>query len=487
MAKVVARETYAGDDDWERLYVDTDNTTQNRLTVVDKQSRRWISWTALKMLFTSVFLPAGYPDSVSNDYLEYQFWDSVQAFASSIMNNLGTHAVLKGVGVGDSSATVLAATITWLLRDGTSMSGRILFAYIQSSKLDADCKKWRLFADIINDISIMIDLLSPYFVDYFMPMQCFSGVLKSLVGTAGGATRAALTQHQSRRNNLADVSAKDGSQETLVNLTALVCSLIMVPIVANNPHLVWLLFICFTILHIFANYRAVKAVSLETFNLSRFVITVDNWLKTGRILSVREANNRENVWFFWRDLSNGYCDNIATGVSLRDHLCYFEMKIYQTQDNDFQYVLNYDQSMFWRSPTPCVNISLKKGFETTALLKSIFQAIVLLSGYENCHKNNRIFYRLKVMEEMLGAMKLLDYSLDDSNNFMNQLSNYKILQYSHQFTTKWWSEFTDNLVAEGWDLSKVLITPDEWRFEIQSELVVNKKINDYRNLNSIKK
>lgn len=32
------------------------------------------------------------------------------------------------------------------------------------------------------------------------------------MGVAGGATRAALTQHQARRNNMADVSAKDGSQ-----------------------------------------------------------------------------------------------------------------------------------------------------------------------------------------------------------------------------------------------------------------------------------
>lgn len=35
---------------------------------------------------------------------------------------------------------------------------------------------------------------------------------QSIVGVAGGATRAALTQHQARRNNMADVSAKDGSQ-----------------------------------------------------------------------------------------------------------------------------------------------------------------------------------------------------------------------------------------------------------------------------------
>jgi len=39
-----------------------------------------------------------------------------QAFSSSITGTLATQAVLKGVGVGDESATVLAATITWLLR-----------------------------------------------------------------------------------------------------------------------------------------------------------------------------------------------------------------------------------------------------------------------------------------------------------------------------------------------------------------------------------
>lgn len=36
--------------------------------------------------------------------------------------------------------------------------------------------------------------------------------LQSLVGVAGGATRAALTVHQARRDNMADISAKDGSQ-----------------------------------------------------------------------------------------------------------------------------------------------------------------------------------------------------------------------------------------------------------------------------------
>ena len=57
---------------------------------------------------------------------------------------------------------------------------------------------------------------------------------QAIVGCAGGATRAALTQHQARRNNMADVSAKDGSQETLVNLSALLVSLVLIPAVAGD-------------------------------------------------------------------------------------------------------------------------------------------------------------------------------------------------------------------------------------------------------------
>lgn len=40
----------------------------------------------------------------------------LQAFASSITGTLAAQAVLKGYGVGDESATVLAATFTWLLK-----------------------------------------------------------------------------------------------------------------------------------------------------------------------------------------------------------------------------------------------------------------------------------------------------------------------------------------------------------------------------------
>lgn len=53
----------------------------------------------------------------------------LQAFASTIMGTLTTHSIMQGVGVGEAAATPLAAAITWVLKDGTGMIGRIIFAW----------------------------------------------------------------------------------------------------------------------------------------------------------------------------------------------------------------------------------------------------------------------------------------------------------------------------------------------------------------------
>ncbi|XP_072341525.1 RUS family member 1-like [Scyliorhinus torazame] len=300
-------------------------------------------------VFTSVFLPQGYPDSVSDDYVSYQIWDTVQAFASSITGTLATQAILKGVGVGDTTATVTAASITWILKDGTGMVGRILFAWSKGSTLDCDAKKWRLFADVLNDVAIFMEIVAPAFPPAFTLIVCVSGVFKSIVGVAGGATRAALTMHQARRDNMADVSAKDGSQVLPLSppspphspplipplrspsevgalrvrksfngggghrvvqhrvfgagslgdrwsiLPGLLVSLILTPLVAANIILTYLLYTLFTLLHLYANLRAVRAVVMDTLNQSRLRLLVTDFLRTGRVPLPSSINPREPV------------------------------------------------------------------------------------------------------------------------------------------------------------------------------------------------
>ncbi|XP_061065346.1 RUS family member 1 isoform X2 [Eubalaena glacialis] len=287
----------------------------------------------------AVFLPQGFPDSVSSDYLPYQLWDSVQAFASSLSGSLATHAVLLGIGVGNAKASVSAATATWLVKDSTGMLGRIIFAWWMGSKMDCNAKQWRLFADILNDVAMLLEIMAPIFPMCFTMTICISNLAKCIVGVAGGATRAALTMHQARRNNMADVSAKDGSQETLVSLAGLLVSLLMLPLVSDCPSLSLGCFFFLTALHIYANYRAVRALVIETLNERRLWLVLKHFLQRGEVLGPASANQVEPLWTgFWPSLS------LSLGVPLhRVTSSVFELQKL-VEGHQEPYLLRWDQS-----------------------------------------------------------------------------------------------------------------------------------------------
>lgn len=146
--------------------------------------KRNFTWSP-KSFFTSVFLPQGYPTSVSDDYASYQFYDTIQAFCSRITGTITTKAILKSVGVGDPTATPLAAATTWIFKDGTGMFGSIIFAWWKGTDFDSNCKKWRLFADILNDSAMFIEMLLPSLPNttYFL---CLTTAMKAGVGNVLG-------------------------------------------------------------------------------------------------------------------------------------------------------------------------------------------------------------------------------------------------------------------------------------------------------------
>lgn len=83
------------------------------------------------------------------------------------------------VGVGDEAASSLAAALTWTLRDGAGMLGRILFAWAKAASLGRDARFWRLVADVLNDAALLLDIVSPAFPPHlFLAVICLSSVLK---------------------------------------------------------------------------------------------------------------------------------------------------------------------------------------------------------------------------------------------------------------------------------------------------------------------
>ncbi|WJX57466.1 hypothetical protein P8452_43026 [Trifolium repens] len=122
----------------------------------------------------------------------------------------------------------------WFLRDLTGMLGGILFTFYQGSNLDSNAKMWRLVADLMNDLGMLMDLISPLFPSAFVFIVCLGSISRSFTGVASGATRAALTQHFALQDNAADISAKEGSQETVATMIGMALGMLVARITIGH-------------------------------------------------------------------------------------------------------------------------------------------------------------------------------------------------------------------------------------------------------------
>ena len=382
-------------------------------------------YLSLLQVLRDVFLPEGYPSSVSSDYLAYQCWDTIQAFCSSITNILATQGVLKGAGVGDVKATVMAATITWLLKSGSGMLGSILFAWARGSHLDCYCKQWRFTADVLNDFATFVEILAPTVgPDHFLYVMCAAAIAKSIVGVAGGSTRAAVTSHQARHGNMADVSAKDGSQETLVNLSALLIGLVMVPFVNENVVIIWFLYILLTALHLYANYRAVRVLKMEFVNLIRLQTIIRHYFKYGTIMSIEETNYEEPIF-----------------LSFFNRATEYELGAKVTSDSGEQFPC-LERGFIIQKKGEKIRIALEENFSTYALLESILYAELYI------YLNNSAGDALPWSQELRPKSTVFSSELSDVTE------HYRIFR-----------DFNIKFNESDWHADVIKVGTSPWRFE----------------------
>eukprot|EP00051_Salpingoeca_urceolata_P022488 m.368408 g.368408 ORF g.368408 m.368408 type:complete len:442 (-) comp19977_c1_seq9:49-1374(-) len=389
-------------------------------------------WWSLRSFLVEAFLPQGFPDSVCEDYVRYQVWDTLQAFCSSITGQLATHAVLKGVGVGNEAATATAAAMTWMLRDGTGMVGRIAFAWYNGTDLDNNSKQWRLVADVLNDVAIFVELLSPAFPSYFVLLVCFSSLARAIVGVAGGATRAALTQHQARANNTGDVSAKDGSQETVVNLCALLTGLVVTPLVAGNQVFTWMLFLVFTFLHLFCNYCAVRALQFDEFNSRRAEIVINHYLASGFVLTPAEANRREPL-FAWTWHQGG----VTLGATLA-----------AAANTSLQHTMTR---------------LLKGDFAVTVAGRSVL--VFLSTKFDDIRGPLPAFFEAQIVKHVLSHPRASSGPL---LQYADVASNDSVLRTAEQLARTHYAPFAEQANLAGWRTDKTMLGCRGWRYELMA-------------------
>jgi hypothetical protein len=146
---------------------------QSKLGLQIRRARSSILDFNLDSVVRTTFLPVGFPERTPQGYLHFSIWSWIQDLSTQLRAILATQRVLEGIGVGREGATALSASINFLVRDGFGMASTLMFTAVAANKFRANVKKWRMFADVINDVGITIEVAATLFPkEFFLPILC---------------------------------------------------------------------------------------------------------------------------------------------------------------------------------------------------------------------------------------------------------------------------------------------------------------------------
>lgn len=256
------------------------------------------SWQSGALLtIEDMFMPVNWRNACTDDYLAYQTYDSLQAIFSSISGMIASRETLVSIGVSRADATVGSALFLEIASQAVSRIVSILFSWKFSRFLDAECKRYRLLADIFNDVSLILSTVSSA-----IPNFCFRALvivsaasLRALCGVCAGSSKAALTNHFAKEEkSVADINAKDSSQETIIYLIGLALGSIVVPLISARTT-IWYSLILLIGLHLWANYKAVRCVHMTSLNLGRLCILLSAWLSSKEVATPEAIAESESI------------------------------------------------------------------------------------------------------------------------------------------------------------------------------------------------
>ena len=374
----------------------------------------------LKRALYDLFLPIDYPKSVNPGYIQYQAYDLIQGLSSYLRGVVTTTAILTAAGVGNSEATATSAAVQWAMKDGCGMIGGLIFSFFCSSYFDSHVKEFRLFADIMNDIGLFLDMLLPslilmkYSSFFILGVSTFATLCRVMCGMAAGATKNCITQHFAKKGNTADLSAKEGTQETLVSLIGMVLGIALArylqdmeesckvlrlsPLSEPEPvgiayvydffyrdgsfNATWFVFLFLTIVHVWSNYIGVKILKLKTLNRARCEMALEKVLLEIDIdIDINKGKNSmptstststststliiapheccESLYKSWKNLTWG--DNIRLGMPISIALQGISTKYAQTISTLYQHE-GYIITIARKRSNLFINVALRTGY-----------------------------------------------------------------------------------------------------------------------------
>ncbi|KAF8925805.1 hypothetical protein BGZ47_003024 [Haplosporangium gracile] len=224
----------------------------------------------------AVFLPKGFPESVTPNYWPFAKWQFVHNVAGSVTAVISTQSLLFAMGLGAGSIP-MAAALNWIIKDGLGQLGGVVYASFVSDKFDSEPKRFRFQATVAMQGANVLELLTPLWPGSFLVIASVSNIGKNMAWLASSATRAQMNKTFALRDNLGDITGKSGSQTTAAGLVGTGLGVVIAALmshVSEDPTVLPLVPMCltflpFAIFNIYSNYRSSHYVTTPSLNIPR--------------------------------------------------------------------------------------------------------------------------------------------------------------------------------------------------------------------------
>lgn len=284
--------------------------------------------------------------------------------------------MLQGLGVGNADSSATFALLLTVIKDATSRTATILFAHRFGLRIEPDAKRYRFLADVFNDAAFFLELSSPHLGSWGKVVALGTGeALRALCGVAAGASKAALSVHFAKQDNLSELNAKEASQETAVGLIGLLAGTAIVKLVEDQST-VLVLMVLLVLAHLWTNYLGVRSVCLATVNRQRATILFDELARSGTILTPKEVASREQI-LFWKPVAVNRNGKPVTRVHFATS--YTDAAGFQGNDNGARAYDGPMHTSFIRPYSPgrlgCIRLFLWHGAEARHAVLAWFMAL----------------------------------------------------------------------------------------------------------------
>ncbi|WJX76652.1 Protein root UVB sensitive 5 [Trifolium repens] len=385
------------------ILIEEDRTTENRFGVLHSPDER-LSW--LPRMIKDFILPAGFPGSVSDDYLQYMLLQFPTNVTGWICHTIVTSSLLKAVGVGSFSGTTAAASaaaIRWVTKDGIGAVGRLFIGGRFGNLFDDDPKQWRMYADFIGSAGSVFDLTTQLYPGYFLPLASLGNLTKAIARGLKDPSFRVIQSHFAISANLGEVAAKEEVWEVVAQLVGLGLGILILDtpgLVKSYPVLTstWL---SIRLLHLWLRYESLSVLQFNTINLKRARILVKSHVLHSTVPGCMDCNKEENI-LTWSQfmkpkiIFGSALEKMDDGMEKSHFMVESLLKLYANEKYILVVNQQLDELKFY--------VSFKVGATSLSVLRSIWQTFWLSENWEI--KGN-------VYDQLANSIMELENSFDD--------------------------------------------------------------------------